>query len=168
MNPDDITIRPLADADSLEELTDLLHRAYKVLADMGLKYLATHQDVEMTRQRAERGRCFVAEHEDRLIGTVTYFSSSQGTRLPHAGSPDAGHFGQMAVEPDLQGNGLGARIVAFVEDLARSEGKTELALDTAETATHLIEWYIQLGFRITGYVQWDVTNYRSVVMSKTL
>ena len=31
----DIVIRPLTPADSLEELTGLLHRAYKRLADLG-------------------------------------------------------------------------------------------------------------------------------------
>lgn len=168
MNLDDITIRPLATDDSLEELTDLLHCAYKKLADMGLRYLATHQDVATTRKRVNEGRCFIAVHEDRIVGTINYLPSLNYPQLPHAGRTDVAHFGQMAVDPDFQSKGLGARLVQFVEDLARADGKTEIALDTAETAHHLIEWYTRLGYRITGHADWDVTNYRSVVMSKPL
>ncbi|MBW1796697.1 MAG: GNAT family N-acetyltransferase, partial [Deltaproteobacteria bacterium] len=46
------------------------------------------------------------------------------------------------------------------------DGASELALDTAEQATHLINWYERLGYRFIEYVDWDVTNYRSVIMSK--
>jgi hypothetical protein len=43
-----ISIRQLTSADSLEELTDLLHAAYKRLGDMGLNYTAVDQPVEET------------------------------------------------------------------------------------------------------------------------
>ena len=43
-----------------------------------------------------------------------------------------------------------------------------LALDTAEGATHLIDWYAKLGFEFVEYTQWEVTNYRSVIMAKPL
>jgi hypothetical protein len=51
---------------------------------------------------------------------------------------------------------------------ARRLGTTDLALDTAEGATHLIRWYEQLGYRTVDYTRWDVTNYRSVIMNKRL
>ena len=56
----------------------------------------------------------------------------------------------------------------FIEEHARKRGVTELACDTSEQATHLIAWYTRLGYRFIEHVKWDVTNYRSVVMSKTL
>ena len=54
------------------------------------------------------------------------------------------------------------------ETCAERDGAAELALDTAEPARHLIDWYTRLGYRFIEYAQWDVTNYRSVVMSKRL
>lgn len=42
----------------------------------------------------------------------------------------------------------------------------ELALDTAVPATHLIDRYKRLGYRTVAHYQRDVTNYRSVIMSK--
>jgi len=168
MTPDDITIRPIADTDSLEELTDLLHRAYKVLADMGLKYVATYQDVKVTRRRIARGTCLIAVQDNRIVGTITYYSPESTFGSDYLNRPDVAHFGQMAVDPDLQGNGLGARLIEQAEQLAAHPGVAELALDTAETATHLIDWYTRLGYRTVGHVQWNMTNYRSVVMSKTI
>ena len=48
-------LRRLAGTDSIAELTDLLHRAYRRLADMGLCYWATHQTEEQTRERIAGG-----------------------------------------------------------------------------------------------------------------
>ncbi|MCE2503456.1 MAG: hypothetical protein J4G05_05320 [Chlorobi bacterium] len=46
---DALVIRPISKDNSLEKLTDLLHRAYKPLAEMGLLYFATHQTTEQTQ-----------------------------------------------------------------------------------------------------------------------
>lgn len=55
-----------------------------------------------------------------------------------------------------------------IEQFAIGHGADELALDTAEGATHLTRWYERLGFRFFQHVSWDETNYLSVVMSKRL
>lgn len=168
ISPDDVVIRPLKESDSLEELTDMLHRGYKRLADMGLRYLATHQDVATTRRRISFGDCFVAVYHGRIIGTLTYFPPGVSGPAPWLKRDGVAEVGQFTVDPDYQGNGIGTRMVAFMETYARNLGCTELALDTAETAEHLIRWYEKLGYRFIEYVQWEVTNYRSVIMSKTL
>ena len=166
MNPDDILIRPLREDDSLDELTELLHRAYKPLADMGLKYVATHQTVDITLRRISRGTCFVVEREGRIVGTITYRDPSQSRGAPYYERPDVAYVAQMAVEPEYQRQGIATRLMRHVEALARADGASELAFDTSEQATHLIEWYQRLGYRAVDQVQWDVTNYRSVIMSK--
>lgn len=162
------TIRELQPSDSIEELTLLLHRAYKQLADMGLRFLATHQDVETTRKRCNAGVCFVAEHEGRVIGTITYNPPGSDKGSPFMKLPGVAHVQQMGIEPSLQGNGIATALMKHVEEYARAQGAVELSLDTAEPATHLISWYERLGYRFIEHIQWDVTNYRSVVMSKRL
>jgi ribosomal protein S18 acetylase RimI-like enzyme len=169
MKPNDaVLIRPLGEDDSLEELTELLHRAYKALADMGLKYLATWQDIETTRKRISNGTCFVAVVNGQIVGTITFKMPHGGHGVAWLDRPDVGHISQMAVEPALQNGGVGARLMRHAEDYARTQGLAELALDTSEQAHHLISWYERLGYRFIEYVQWEVTNYRSVVMSKPL
>lgn len=168
ISPDDVVIRPLKDSDSLEHLTGLLHRGYKQLADMGLRYLATYQDVATTRRRISHGDCFVAAYHGRIVGTLTFFPPAAIGGSPWLNREDVADMGQFAVEPEFQGNGIGSRMIAFMETYARNLGCAELSLDTAETAEHLIQWYERLGYRFIEYVSWDITNYRSVVMSKTL
>lgn len=164
----DILIRTWSGADSIEELTALLHRAYKVLADMNLRFLATHQDVDTTRRRISSGHCFVAECQGRIVGTVTYYDPGHTKGSPFLEQPGTAHMGQLAVEPIMRGRKIGTRLVRYVEASAVADGASELALDTAEPAHHLIEWYGRMGYRFIERVQWKVTNYRSVVMSKTL
>lgn len=168
ISPDDVVIRPLKESDSLDELTDMLHRGYRRLADMGLRYMATYQDVATTRHRISYGDCFVAVYNGRIIGTLTYFPPGACGWARWLKRGGVAEMGQFTVDPDFQGNGIGSRMIAFMEAYARNLGCTELALDTAETAEHLILWYEKLGYRFIEYVQWDVTNYRSVIMSKTL
>ncbi len=164
----EVVIRELAPTDSLEELTELLHRSYKQLADLGLKYLATYQDVETTRRRIAQGVAFVAVQDGKMIGTIV-FTRPEHTNLPRVKPiTGAGKLNQLGVEPSLQGRGIGKKLFTHAEKYARSRGVTALVLDTAESAGHLIKWYERMGYKFEEYVQWDVTNYRSVVLVKYL
>lgn len=166
--PGAISIRPLLAGDSLEDITDLLHRAYAVLAGMGLRYMATHQSVEVTRSRVAQGECFVATSSEAIVGTIVFRNGAQTGGCPWYDRPEVASFGQFAVEPRLQSNGLGRRLIAQVEERARATGAGEIALDTAEPARHLVDWYGRLGYRFIETTNWGHTNYRSVVMSKAL
>jgi GNAT superfamily N-acetyltransferase len=163
----DVLIRRLS-MDEFTELTALLHRAYASLADMGLRYVATYQDEETTRVRCAAGETYVAESEGALCGTITFRPAALTMGTPWYDRPEVASFGQFAVEPTLQGKGIGALLMDVVEARARETGATELALDTAEPAAHLIELYERRGYRFIEHAQWDVTNYRSVIMSKRL
>lgn len=63
-------IRELAATDSLAELTDLIHRAYARLGQMGLQHTAVDQSVEVTAQRICGGACYVATLTDVIVGTI--------------------------------------------------------------------------------------------------
>ena len=165
---DEITIRPFDSEDSISGLTELLHRAYKPLADQGLRYLATHQSDEVTNKRVAQGECFVAVLDGAIRGTILFKRAEQTRGCPWYDRDDVACLGQFAVDPDLQSRGLGRRLVTVVEERAAACGALELALDTAEPATHLVSWYGWLGFRFIEYAQWAHTNYRSVILSKTL
>ena len=163
-----IVIRPFDPTDSLVELTDFLHRAYASLAAMGLRYMATHQSVEVTRKRVEQGLCLVALDDGAICGTIVFKNASQTRGCAWYDRVEVASIGQFAVEPGLQGNGLGRQLMALTEEQALASGARELALDTAEPATHLVAWYARLGYRHIEYADWGHTNYRSVIMSKTL
>lgn len=169
-----ITLRPLAGTDSFEALTDLVHRAYAPLGAAGMNFTAVDQTVEMTRQRASRGQCFVALQGEHIVGTVTVDGMFDpnlhrwARATPWFFRADVAHLHQYAVDPELQRSGIGARLMRACEDWARAQGHRALALDTAMPATHLRQRYHHAGFRDVADVQWDGKTYRSVIMVKPL
>lgn len=166
--PETVTIRPMAASDSITELTDLLHRAYAPLAAMGLRFWATHQSEDDTRRRIAQGTCLVAVVDNAICGTILFKDAGQTRGCHWYDLADIASIAQFAVEPSLQSKGLGRLLMARAEHLAIATGARELALDTAEPATHLVAWYTRLGYRFIEHAQWQHTNYRSVVLSKQL
>ena len=78
-------------------------------------------------------------------------------------------FGQFAVEPNLQNQGLGRRLIETVEAEARRLGAIEICLDTAQAADHLVGYYQKLGYEIRAEADWrPEVNYKSWVMVKDL
>jgi GNAT superfamily N-acetyltransferase len=171
----EVSLRPLAASDSLEALTEMLHRAYSHLGVMGLNYTAVDQPVAVTAQRVAHGQCFVAASDDgRLVGTVTVGGPWDPQRVPGARHcawylrRDLAHLHQLGVEPAAQGQGIGTALIDACERWARERGFSAIALDTAAPATHLRERYAQLGFADVGDVQWAGKTYRTAIMAKAL
>jgi predicted N-acetyltransferase YhbS len=152
----------------LEELTILLNRSYKKLADKGFRFLASHQDVDMTRKRLEKNMGFVVKKEGKIIATICYHPPGTTKGHHYYERPGVASFGQFAVAPELQNSGIGSCLMDFVERKAIEDGAEEMVLDTAEGASDLFNFYSKRGYRIVEYAQWDVTNYRSVILSKKL
>lgn len=55
-----------------------------------------------------------------------------------------------------------------VEIEAKNNGISNIALDTAKGANHLIDIYQSKGYEFVGYADWDTANYRSVILNKKL
>lgn len=63
-----------------------------------------------------------------------------------------GEVKRMYTRPAAQGRGIGGRILARIEDLARSEGFTRLVLETGNTYKAAERVYQRAGFRQCGPV----------------
>lgn len=164
----DVVIRPIAPDDSLEELTALLHRAYAVLGKMGLNYTAVDQSPATTAERIAGGQCFVAVASSGLVGTIVVKPSHPQSTCEHFRRPDVASAHQFAVAPEHQSRGLGTRLLEHAESWVRNHLYTEIAIDTAEPAKHLVSFYERRGYRHIGWAQWEGKRYRSVIMSKDL
>jgi uncharacterized damage-inducible protein DinB/GNAT superfamily N-acetyltransferase len=169
-----VQIRALAARDSLDGLTELLHRAYAPLAAQGLNFTAATQTAEVTCKRAAEGQCLVAEVAGELVGTVTVsgpfdLDSAPWTQeVPWFRNRDTAHMHQLAVDPIFQGRGVGRRLVAASERWAREQGYAYMALDTAARAGELRALYRHMGYADVGQVQWEGKTYTSVIMQKLL
>ena len=164
MNP---TIRQLTNADSLTELTTLLHASYAEHALAGRRFFASYQSVDDTRRRVSKGECWLALDGQAMIGTVTItvpYSPPPG----FPAGPQVGTFFQFAVLPQYRGTGLGHRLLCLAEQRIVEVGVNEVVIDTSSLASNLIAWYERRGYLPVGRWRWDVTNYESVVLRKRL
>jgi len=163
-----IIIRKYQQSDPISDITALLHSAYSALAKQGMKFLASHQDDKITKSRLEKGTAFLLIHDNKIIGTISVHKPAEDTTVEFNRREGVYTFSQYAIDPAFQGKGFGKMLFKAAEDYCRSINCKAVTLDTSEKATDLIKRYQNWGFEIIDQIQWDVTNYKSVVMAKLL
>lgn len=165
-----IVVRLVRPTDSMEALTSLLHRAYAEQVAMGLKPLAGRQTVDVTRARSATGENFVATLGDNgpLVGTILFQEKESAAFPEWFLRPEVAHFSLFGVDPLHQGRGIGGMLLRAVEQRAAELGKSEIALSYAEPDTKLAGFYAHRAYRFIQHWQWPYTNYRSVILSKSL
>lgn len=102
---------------------------------------------EQLRLGAQYAACFdVALLDGRLVG----FQYSQG------GPGDAGHLVRLTVDPAVQGQGVGAALLAAAVTTLRARGLRRLTLNTQVDNLAAQRLYLRFGFRPTGrrYAIW--------------
>ena len=85
---------------------------------------------------------FVARDEDNAV--------AMGALKRHPGG--IGEVKRMYTLPDYQGRGIGGRILAKIEALARREGLSSLVLETGNNFYAALHVYERAGFRTCGPV----------------
>jgi GNAT superfamily N-acetyltransferase len=161
-----VVLRRLAQGDSLDELTAMLHRAFSRLARMGLNCSCTDQLVTVTRERIGKGECYVAVRDGRLVGTITLYRPDAASESAWYHRRAVASIHQFAVDPEFQDRGLGTVLLKFAEGWARARGYREVALDTPQLAEHLVAFYRDRGYRLVESIRFQGKDYRSVVLSK--
>ena len=135
---------------------------------MGFNYTAVDQDEATTQRRCREGETFVAVLDGRIVGTLTLLDEASTSGSPWLDRDGVASLGQFAVEPSLQGRGIGGALMDRAEARAAERGVTYLAGDTADGAAHLIAYYAARGFRVVEKVRWPGKTYESVVLVKAL
>lgn len=164
----DVAIRRWEDFDSAEGLTELLHRAYARWGEKGIFFVAVDQTVATTIGRLADSFTFVAVEDDRLAGVITLYDGPRKYSPAYYGRDGVWFFGQFAVEPSLQGTGLGWRLMQAAEKFALEQGGTEIACDTRDGAVELVEYYERCGYRQVETHGGPFTSDRSIVLAKRL
>jgi predicted GNAT family N-acyltransferase len=88
-------------------------------------------------EREERDTHFAAFVEGELVGCLMMTPQNCSVVKMR----------QVAVEPRLQGQGIGAALVAASETWARESGYTQIELHARETA---VPFYLRLGYKPVG------------------
>src|SRR3989475_1109477 len=94
---------------------------------------------------------WLAELDGRVVGCVTVEDRGEALELINIDVPR-----------DLQGRGIGTRMVRLVEERARREGKRSVTLGTSRNAAGVawksLPWWQSRGYRITGEGENDWTR----------
>ena len=83
-------------------------------------------------------------------------------------APDLAYLNRLAVLPKAQGQGLGAVLVARVEEQARAEGKQKISIGIIKAHTRLRRWYEGLGFTEAGTKAFDHLPFDVLFMQRDL
>ena len=164
----DFAIRRLRPGDSLDAMTQMLHRAFHDLARQGIGCQCAQQDAATTRERIARGDCFVAVTGGTIIGTLTLERPDRASAIACYRDPDTASVHQLAVDPSRQGEGVGRSLVAHACAWARARRFARLALDTPEGALRQVAWYVGRGFDVVDHAQVPGRGYCSVVLATSL
>jgi GNAT superfamily N-acetyltransferase len=163
-----IQIRPLAQSDSLEDLTSMLHRSFSNLERNGMNCTCADQSTAETKQRARRGQCYVAVCDGRIVGTITLVQSDRRSVCHWYRRSDVASLHQFAVDPCFQGTGCGKALLLVATHWAHNRHYGELALNAPAPALGLIQFYVSQGFRVVEQVQLPGKTYDSSVLSKSI
>ena len=137
-----------ATAGDIDALVQLVTSAYR--GDVSKQGWTTEADMldgqridpEVLRQDIERprSRVVVAEQDGALLACA------------HVAEEDgAGYFGMFSVKPDLQGGGIGKRMMAETERIVRDEWKLPaMRMTVIDIRDELIAFYERRGYRRTG------------------
>jgi GNAT superfamily N-acetyltransferase len=118
-------------------LARLINSAYEVESSF---VEGTRIDVDEVARLVAAGQFLVLDRAGGGIAAAVYIRFD-GVR---------GFLGLLSVAPDLQGSGLGRRLVGVAEALCLAMGCTALGLEVVNLREELPPWYRRLGYREVG------------------
>jgi len=156
-----VTIRTAAQ-EEVDAVARIVNAAFEVERPFRLK--GDRTSAENVRQlMRDRYTFFVAEEHDRTVGAVHVRIT--GT---------TGYFGMLAVDPTLQGSGIGRALREHAEEFCKQLGCTEMTLTTGDFRTELLPYYTRAGYRVVSTeprpaTEWSMRHdFRIVHMAKPL
>lgn len=133
-------------------LTDLVNRAFEVERFFIDGQRTTADEIAAL---IESGGFLVLEYEHGICAAVLFRGPGEHPGLP----PSHAYLGMLSVLPELQGTGLGRRLVQVAEAMAEATGATVMSLRIVNLREELSRWYKSLGYRDVGMTPF---NYRSL------
>ena len=142
----DIDILPAVEGDAAE-MADLINSCYR--GDSSRKGWTTEADLldggrtdaAAVRELLKRADTTILKcvRDNRIIGTVEL--RRENHRL---------YLGMLTVEPDLQGAGIGKKLLHAAEEHATARSCNTIFMTVISVRKELIDWYVRHGYKLTG------------------
>lgn len=139
-----ISIATLTDAAALEKLVNSAYRGedakqgWTTEADLLDGTRITKEILEGLLQKQDTTILKYYESAE-LLGCVEL--RKEGNKL---------YLGMLSVKPNLQGKGIGKKLLKGAEEHARQNNCTSIFMTVIDGRTELIDWYIRQGYQLTG------------------
>lgn len=164
---DEIKVYEVKENIPYEEITKVLNEAYEELLQKNLKYAATRQNTEKTRDRIKGGTCLIAEKNGKIVGTVTYHIREKRPGAKWYIDGKYVTFSQLGILPEYRKDNILIYMGKYLmRTVFRDKELSCVLLDTSEEAEHLVKQYVAFGMQIVDYISWRGTNYYSYVFRK--
>lgn len=153
-----VNFRIAAEKDA-EALVPLINRAFEVELQF---FTSDRIDLAETLKHFEKGRFLLAEIGGRLAGCN--YVELRG---------ESGYFGLLSVDPDLQGRGLGRKLIEKAETHCRDRGCGKMQIRVLNHRTELPPFYEKLGYHVARIEEVEQEQaarmpYHFIVMEKAL
>jgi len=162
------SIRRFNSNDAIDEVTEMLHRAFAPMARLGANCQCVDQSSSTTRERMARGDGLVAVADRKIVGTLTLQACDPASTIAYYRRSGVASLHQFAVDPAYQGGGVGRSMLKVATLWARMRQFGEIALDTPALALDVRSFYAHQGFTRVQVIRVAERGYDSVVMSKRL
>ena len=137
--PASYSIRVASVAD-VPAIVALVNVAFNMEINLEIFLEGVRTDEKNVSELMQKGQFFLMEENtSRLIASI--YMELRGER---------GYFGMLAVEPSLQGHGLGRAMIEFAEEYCREQGCTIMDLKVLSPRVELLPYYHKLGYEDMG------------------
>jgi GNAT superfamily N-acetyltransferase len=144
-----VTFRDASAAEA-DEIVALVESAYR--GESSRRGWTTEADLlDGRRTDADAVRAIIDSPDSRLLTALDGDGRLLACAQLERRSDGISYFGMFAVSPVLQGGGIGRRVLAEAERIAREEwGARSMQMTVINQRRDLIAWYVRRGYAATG------------------
>lgn len=135
------------DHDAVAALTQVAYRGYVSLLGREPTPMAQNH-----KARIAQGEVFLAISADALCGVIVLENHGSETLIY-----------SIVVAPEMQGQGVGQRLLRFAEARARAKGHVRMRLCTSDKMHRNVRIYLAFGYREVGREDLDLESSPTIV-----
>lgn len=168
----------LAQLEQADEIAQVVNSAYGMQFN---RYIIETKNKPKERTSSEKVITLMSDSHNKLF-VLLEGKTVKGTICYVKREKKSGYFGMFSLAQEVQKGGIGARMIDYVEQIARSEGKKRMKIDVSGFASSLHNYYGKHGYEQTGKtidwcdnIHWELApEYKQdpksafVIMKKTL
>ena len=168
------TLRFATEAD-IESLIPMVNEAYRYenIGDMAFKKSESLRiDPQSFQEIIENDAIFVAVNANKQIIGCFQYKEIPASLVSGSTQDTNAYFGLLTVDPNLQRQGFGKKLVKSAEIIARARGRRVMEIQIVEHSSNLLDFFDKLGYKKFGMKDWSAPFLTKptqfVLMSKTL